>query len=105
MYGTISMNGSGKNAGQKLAVWYKYENHIRWLDGNSWVCSLDLITMVNRHSGQGTTNTSIDKGEEIVVLGMKGLSGFRTESALKHSFGPEYFGFDIDYVPIEQLVG
>jgi hypothetical protein len=36
---------------------------------------------------------------------MKGLTCFRTESALQNAFGPRYFGFDINYTPIEELVG
>jgi DUF917 family protein len=105
MYGTIRIKGSGKNAGQKLDVWFKNENHVTWLDGKPWVCSPDLISIVDRCSGEGRTNTMIDRDEEVVVLGMKGLPCFRTEWALKHACGPQYFGFDIDYSPIEKYVG
>mgnify|MGYP001138008892 CR=1 FL=1 len=105
MYGTISIKGSGKHAGQKLEVWFKNENHVTWLDGKPWVCSPDLISIVNRDSGEGRTNTMIDKGEEVAVLGMKGLACFRSEWALEHAFGPKYFGFDIEYSPIERIVG
>jgi hypothetical protein len=35
---------------------------------------------------------------------MKGLEAFRTEFGLNEASGPRYFGFDTDYVPIEELV-
>lgn len=105
MYGTTRIKGSGKNAGQQLDVWFKNENHVTWLDGKPWVCSPDLISIVDRHSGEGRTNTMIDKDEEVAVIGMKGLDCFRNEWALKHACGPQYFGYDIDYLPIEKIVG
>jgi hypothetical protein len=35
---------------------------------------------------------------------VKGLEVFRTEFGLDRASGPRYFGFDIDYVPIEELM-
>ena len=37
----------------------------------------------------------------MVVIGVKGLEAFRSEKGLGGA-GPRYFGFDIDYVPIEE---
>jgi len=38
------------------------------------------------------------------VVGIKGLEAFRSERGLAAA-GPRYFGFDIDYVPIEEQMG
>jgi hypothetical protein len=38
-----------------------------------------------------------------VAIGIKGLDWFRTEDGLA-IMSPRYFGFDIDYVPIEDLL-
>jgi DUF917 family protein len=35
---------------------------------------------------------------------VRGLEGFRSERGLGCA-GPRYFGFDIDYRPIEELLG
>jgi hypothetical protein len=40
---------------------------------------------------------------DLGVGGLKGLEDFRSEFGLAAS-GPRYFGFDIDYVPIEELL-
>jgi DUF917 family protein len=104
MFGTTHIQGSGKYAGHTLDVWFKNENHVTWLDGNPWICSPDIVSLVYSESGEGTTNTLIKEGDPVVAVGMKGLEGFRTEFGLNQASGPRYFGFDIDYVPIEELV-
>ena len=104
MFGTTHIRGTGRYEGQTLDVWFKNENHVSWLNGRPWVCSPDLLTLVHRENGQGTTNTLIGAGDQVVAVGMKGLESFRTEFGLNKAAGPRYFGFDIDYVPIEVLM-
>jgi len=104
MFGTTHIQGTGAYAGQTLDVWFKNENHVSWLNGQPWVCSPDILSLVYKDTGIGTTNTLIKEGDEVVAVGMKGLEGFRTEFGLNEASGPRYFGFDIDYVPIETLM-
>jgi len=104
MFGTNHVKGTGDYEGQTLDVWFKNENHVSWLNGEPWVCSPDLLTLVYKESGEGATNTLIKEGDKVVAAGMKGLEAFRTEFGLNEAAGPRYFGFDIDYVPIEKLV-
>ena len=104
MFGTNHLKGTGDYEGHSLDVWFKNENHVSWLDGKPWVCSPDLVTLVRRDTGEGITNTDIKEGDEVVAVGIKGLEAFRTEFGLNEAAGPRYYGFDIDYVPIEELV-
>lgn len=104
MFGTTTLTGSGDYAGNTFAVWFKNENHISWLNDKPWVCSPDLVILAHKGSGMGTTNTLIKEGDEIVAVGVKGLESFRTPFGLDKAAGPRYFGFDIDYVPIEELM-
>lgn len=103
MFGTVYLAGSGDFEGNSLEVWFKNENHVTWLNGKPWVCSPDLVTLAYKESGLGTTNDLIAEGDNIVAIGMKGLEAFRSEAGLACA-GPRYFGFDIDYVPIETLM-
>ena len=103
MIGTVHIKGSGRYAGHTLDVWFKNENHVSWLDGQPYVCSPDLVVIVDRETGEGFTNTVIDAGARVAVIGVKGLEAFRSERGLEGA-GPRHFGFDIDYVPIEDLV-
>ena len=104
MFGTTHIRGTGDYEGQTLDVWFKNENHITWLNGEPWVCSPDIVTLAYKESGEGTTNTLIKAGDQVVAVGIKGLEAFRTEFGLNEAAGPRYYGFDIDYVPIEELM-
>lgn len=104
MYGTIYLRGTGTYQGQKLSVWFKNENHISWLNEKPYVCSPDLLCLIHKGGGEGTTNSAIKEGDEVVAVGMKGLEAFRTQWGLDEASGPRYFGFDIQYAPIEQIV-
>ncbi len=104
MFGRTIIDGTGDYQGHTLEVWFKNENQVSWLDGEPWVCGPDLLTLAYRETGQGTTNTLIEAGDDVVAVGMKGLEAFRTEFGLNEAAGPRYFGFDIDYVPIEDLM-
>lgn len=104
MFGTTHVQGLGEYEGQTLDVWFKNENHVSWLNREPWVCSPDLVTLAYQDTGYGTTNTLIAEGDRIVAVGMKGLEAFRTEFGLNEAAGPRYYGFDIDYTPIEELM-
>ncbi len=101
MFGTTYIEGKGEFRGHIFKVWFKNENHVSWLDDEPFVTSPDLVVIVDRRSGEGITNTLLDAGREVAVIGVKGLEAFRSEKGLGGA-GPRYFGFDIDYVPIEE---
>ncbi len=102
-FGTVEVEGTGDFQDQTLEVWFKNENQITWLNGSPWVCSPDLVTFVYKESGRGGYNAELKEGDEIAVIGMKGVEGFRTKFGLSLA-GPAHFGFDIDYIPIEELM-
>ncbi len=105
MYGTVHIDGTGRHAGNELRVWLKNENHVTWLNGQPWVCSPDLVSLVAPDTARGFTSTQISEGDAVAVVGMSGLDVFKTPDALRRATGPAYFGFgDIDYRPIEDLV-
>jgi DUF917 family protein len=104
MIGTTTVEGRGDYAGKTLKVWFKNENHVSWLNGKPFVCSPDLLTLAHLETGEGITNTLLKEGEVVIAVGMKGLEAFRTPFGLDQASGPRYFGFDIEYVPIEVLM-
>ena len=104
MFGTLDIEGTGLDASRRLRVWFKNENHVTWLDGRPWVCSPDLISIVDPDSAIGYTNTDITEGDAVSIVGVRGLDVFRSPDTLDRATGPRYYGFDIDYTPIEQLL-
>jgi DUF917 family protein len=57
--------------------------------------------VVDTGTGEAKINTYIDAGERVAVIGAKGPEIFRSERGLSGA-GPRYYGFDIDYLPIEE---
>ena len=103
MVGTTHILGTGKYAGHNMDVWFLNENHVCWLDGKPYVCSPDLIILADPATGEGYTNTEIKAGDPVTAIGARVFPLFRTEKGVAN-FGPRFWGFDFDYVPIEQVL-
>lgn len=103
MVGTTHIRGTGPYAGHSMDVWFLNENHVAWLDGSPYVFSPDLIILADPASGEGYTNTEIKAGHPVAVLGAKVFPAFRSPKGIEF-FGPRYWGFDFDYVPIEEAI-
>jgi DUF917 family protein len=103
LFGTITIEGEGDRTGQEMRVWFKNENQATWLNGDPWVCSPDLVSITHRDSGRGIYNAEIKEGNRVAVIGIRGLDWFRTAAGLAIT-APRYFGLNIDYVPIEDLM-
>ena len=103
MIGTTHIEGMGECKGQNLSVWFKNENLVSWMDDEPFVTSPDLLVITDRKTGEGILNALVEVGQQVAVIGLKGLDAFRSQKGLA-SAGPRYFGFDIDYVPIEEAI-
>ncbi len=102
MYGTTTIRGCGQFAGQTFKIWFKNENHVTWKDDRVFVTSPDLIMVAALESGEPIINTYLQAGDRVAVLGKAG-EAYRTELGLR-ALGPRHFGFELEYVPLEQLV-
>ena len=104
-YLTYHIEGVGGFAGQECRIWVKNEQHMCWRNGRLAASSPDLIVLVDPATGRPlTTRGDVSRGSEVAVIGVKTLDqAFRTARGLE-LMGPRHFGFDVDYVPIEELV-
>ncbi|MBN1859047.1 DUF917 domain-containing protein [Candidatus Bipolaricaulota bacterium] len=103
-WGTHSFKGTGTFAEHTFKIWLKNENHITWFDDRPYVTSPDIITVVDAGTCEPTINPDVAEGKDYVVLGMTAHKLFRSERGLA-VLSPKYFGFDMEYRPIEQVVG
>lgn len=101
MIGQVRLRGTGAWQGHAFRYWFKNENHIGWLDDDPLITSPDMPVVVDVDTGEGKINTYIDSGDRVAMIGLKGPQVFRSPRGLRGA-GPRYFGFDIDYVPIEE---
>jgi DUF917 family protein len=102
-FGNTYLKGTDDFQEQEMRIWFKNENLVSWINGKPWVTSPDLISLVYQENGRGIYNAELREGDQVTVVGLKGVEGFRTEKGLSLA-GPQYFGFDITYSPIEDLL-
>jgi len=103
-WGNIWIEGSGDFEGKTLRIWYKNENQISWIDERPYITCPDPFTVIEKESGLGLSNFRPEwwvPGKEVAVIGMKAWDLWRTEKGLR-IYNPKRFGFDIEYVPIEE---
>jgi hypothetical protein len=101
LVGDVEITGSGGYQGQKYRLAYKNENLISWRNGKVSVTSPDIITMVATTTGKAILNPDFKKGQEVTIIGIPAPAPWRTPAGLKVC-GPEHFGYDASYTPIEE---
>jgi len=102
LVGDVEISGTGKYQGSNFKIAYKNENLVSWREGKFSVTCPDLITMVIKDSAKAVSNPDFQREQEVVVIGFPSPPNWRTPRGLQ-LFGPQRFGFDTPYVPIEQM--
>ncbi|MHA1938035.1 MAG: DUF917 domain-containing protein [Candidatus Thorarchaeota archaeon] len=106
VWGNGWIKGSGKYQGKLLRFWFKNENQVSWLDGKPYVRCPDPFTVIDSETGEGLSNfreSMWTQGRKVAVVGVKAVDCWRTERGIQ-IYNPKHFGFDLDYVPIEELI-
>ncbi len=102
LVGETEVRGVGRWEGHKLRTWIKNEHIMAWLDDKPIVMPPDLISFV-LDDGEPITNSDLREGYKVHVIAARAPEVWRTRKGLE-LFGPRHFGFDYDYVPVEELV-
>lgn len=102
--GRLSMEGTGSDRGSNLIVEFQNENLVAFRNGRLIASVPDLITMLEADSGEPITTEQLRYGQRAVAIGMPCDGRWRTDAGLE-LVGPRYFGYDVDYVPVEELAG
>ncbi|NJK81475.1 MAG: DUF917 domain-containing protein [Chloroflexaceae bacterium] len=102
--GDATLEGTGSMAGSTMKISFQNEHLIAIKDGAVCASVPDLITMLDAETGDPITTEGMRYGFRVVVVGMPCDPKWRTPKGLE-IVGPRYFGYDIDYVPIEQRYG
>jgi len=103
-YGTHVIEGTGDHTGHTLRVWYKNEHHLSWIDGQPYVSSPDCLAIVDLDQSEALPNGAVQSGQHVALIGWPANAAHRTDRGIE-VLGPRHFGFDIDFVPIEERVG
>jgi hypothetical protein len=98
--GEAILEGIGVDAGSQMSIEFQNENLIARRDGNVKVSVPDLISMVEEETGEPITTEGLRYGFRVNVIGMPSHPHWRTPAGLA-VVGPRYFGYDVDFVPVE----
>jgi DUF917 family protein len=97
------IEGSGDDAGETLELDVQNEHLIARRDGEVLVSVPDLIIMLDSESGEPITTEEMRYGFRVTVIAAPCDPRWRTDEGLA-LVGPRYFGYDTDYVPLEERV-
>jgi DUF917 family protein len=102
--GTAKIEGSGEYQGRTLEIDFQNEFLIA-RDGDAPLVTVpDLITVLDAETGEPITTESLRYGFRVVVMGIPCDHRWRTAAGLI-IVGPNYFGYDVPFVPVEQRFG
>lgn len=104
LVGTLTLSGTDEYADQTFETDIKNEHLVARRDGAIIATCPDLISVIDVETHDGIVNPDYQSGQRVAVLGFRSDPIWRSEAGLA-VFNPRYFGYDIDYQPIEELLG
>jgi uncharacterized protein len=91
-------------AGGSLTVAFQNENLVATLDTGEVLATVpDLIAIVDAETGHAITTERLRYGFRVVVLGIPCAAQWRTPAGVALA-GPRHFRYELEYVPLEELV-
>ncbi|MEL9929720.1 MAG: DUF917 domain-containing protein [Desulfurococcus sp.] len=100
--GEAIVKGLNRYKGRILKSWIMNEHIMVWLDEKPLVMPPDLFMLI-ADDGTPVTNTELREGMVVSGVAAKAPAVWRTQRGLE-LFGPRHFGFDYDYIPVEELI-
>lgn len=100
--GMATIEGLGSHAGRTLSIQIQNENLVA-REGDRVVASVpDLITVIDGQTAETITTERLRYGQRVSVIAFPCDPIWRTERGIEVA-GPRAFGYDFDYLPVEQL--
>lgn len=99
--GEATLSGMDHDRGHTLQLNFQNEHLVAIRDGQIIVTVPDLITLLDAQTGEPITTEGMRFGLRAVVIGIPCDAQWRTPKGLE-LVGPRYFGYNIDYIPVEQ---
>jgi len=100
--GEAEIEGINSYNGQTLTLNFQNEHLVAKVDEEVIASVPDLITVHDKETGQPITTEGMKYGNRVLVMGIPCTDKWRCEKGLE-LVGPKYFGYDIEYTPIEEL--
>lgn len=99
--GEALFEGIDEYRGQTMRIQFQNENLIATCDGEVLASVPDLITVLDAETARPITTEGLRYGYRAVVVGIPCDPKWRLPKGLE-TVGPRYFGYDVEYVPLEE---
>ncbi len=102
--GSVVVEGLGDDAGRLIRLELQNENLVALEQGRVLASVPDLITVLDTETADAIATERVRYGQRVTVIAMRCDPIWRTVRGLEMA-GPRAFGYDFDYVPVEELAG
>ncbi|MFT4010997.1 MAG: DUF917 domain-containing protein [Nocardioidaceae bacterium] len=99
--GSAVIEGIEGDRGRLVRIEFQNENLIVLEDGAPLATVPDIITLLDKHTAYGIVTEHIRYGQRVIVAAIPAPQAWRSERGLE-VVGPRAFGYDVDYVPVEE---
>jgi uncharacterized protein len=100
--GSVVIEGLGDDAGRLLRIEIQNENLVALEQGRVLASVPDLITVLDSETADAIPTERVRYGQRVTVIAMPCAPIWRSAFGLQMA-GPRAFGYDFDYVPVEEL--
>jgi DUF917 family protein len=100
--GRVQIDGLGDDAGRSLQLEIQNENLVSLEDARVLAIVPDIITVCDSESGRAIQTERVRYGQRVTVIAFACDSIWRSARGLQTA-GPRAFGYDLDYVPVEEI--
>lgn len=102
-FGRVRINGLNNDAESEVIVHFQNENLVAEKNGQPIAITPDLICMVDLETLMPVTTEALKYGKRVRVMALPADDAWRTAKGIE-TVGPRYFGYDVDFAPLEELV-
>lgn len=102
-FGTMKLEGLEEYKGEKCEINFQNENLVAKQGERVLATTPDLICLVDLENMMPVTTEALKYGKRVLAIGIKCDEMWRSKEGIE-TVGPRYFGYDLDYTPIEELM-
>jgi DUF917 family protein len=99
--GSVVIDGMGTDTGRVLRIEIQNENLVVFEDGQVLASVPDLISVIDIHTAGAIATELLRYGQRVCVMAWPCADLWRTPRGLE-VVGPRAFGYDLDYIPVEE---
>lgn len=102
--GSAVIEGIDDDRGRLFRLEFQNENLVVLEDGEALATVPDIIVLLDFHNAQGIVTEGIRYGQRVVIAVFASPEPWTTPKGLE-TVGPRAFGYDFDYLPVEERYG